>query len=140
MRVVRCPEAEWGMSYSLKAGLRDIRAYGTDGVMIVLADQPFISTATLNRLVEAFASDPEADYAACERDGEPMPPALLGPKMYEAIEQLAGDVGAGKLLRSGAFNGKLIAVGRKEELMDIDDPFQLEQARRLWNARTERRG
>jgi len=128
------------MSYSLKAGLRNIRDYGTDGVMILLADQPFISVVTLERLVETFASEPETDYAACEYDGEPMPPAMLAPNLYEAIEQLTGDVGAGKLLRSGAFNGKLIAPGSKEELMDIDDPFQLEQARRLWNARSERKG
>ncbi len=138
--MVRCPEAEWGMSYSLKAGLRDIRSYASDGVVVVLADQPFIAVATLDRLVEAFASDPAADYAACHCEGVPMPPVLLGPRMYGAIEQLTGDAGAGKLLRFGGWSGKSVEVGRKDELMDIDDPFQLEQARRMWRTRTEGRG
>ncbi|MFC5532400.1 nucleotidyltransferase family protein [Cohnella yongneupensis] len=133
-RVVRCFDAELGMSRSLKAGLRDAREGHSDGVMIVLADQPFVTTELLDRVADAYASNEQLDYVACEIGGEAMPPVMLGPAMYDAIDRLEGDAGARRLLLSGEYRGRRLVIESPEALMDIDDPGQLEQASKLWSA------
>lgn len=129
--IVRCEDAGNGMSYSLKAGVREARARSPEGVLIALADQPFVTTELLGRLVAAFEAE-RLDYVACAGGLDASPPALLGPAMFADIERLEGDAGARKLLISGRYRGRRITVDRPHELLDVDDQVQLRQAEQLW--------
>ena len=51
--VVENPEYAQGMSTSLRAGVR--AAEGCDGALVLLGDQPFVTSGLLDRLIEMFA-------------------------------------------------------------------------------------
>lgn len=134
--VVRCRTAEAGMSHSLRSGMREARGASPDGVVIALADMPFVTTRLYERLLDAFASDAAPIYAAsaAEPEAEPMPPALVGPALYDELDRLTGDAGARKLLHATSARGARVLAEAKEELIDVDDPDRLAEARELWVA------
>jgi molybdenum cofactor cytidylyltransferase len=131
LRIVPCEDAALGMSYSLKEGLRAALLESPQAIVIVLADQPFITTELLDNLVAAYRDRPDLDFVAC--DGAPiaMPPALFAPSMFDALSGLEGDMGARKLLASPTYLGALVPVTSNVVFTDIDTPIDLKDARRL---------
>ncbi len=140
IRIVPCAQASLGMSYSLREGLREALALQPDAIMIVLADQPFISSELLGSLVAAYKAEPELDFVACAGLPIAMPPALFAPSMYSALSGLEGDAGARKLLASPAYRGVLVEVASEKMFTDIDTPFDLKEARRHWLESKEKGG
>lgn len=146
--VVVCPEAGLGMSYSLRAGLRSLEAGGPpDAVLIALADQPFVDLEWLNGLLKLYEDNPELDYVASGGEGTIMPPVVMSWWVCQAVmEGLSGDRGAGSLLASGLFCGKVLhaealaegglhlpgKVSSSLTLFDVDTPEDLALARELW--------
>jgi molybdenum cofactor cytidylyltransferase len=132
LRIVSCPRAADGMSYSLREGLRDALSQKPDAILIVLADQPFISSDLLDRLVAAYVSEPDLDFVACAGEAIGKPPALFAYSMFLGLSRLEGDMGARKLLASPDYRGKLVQVASDLVFADIDTPFDLKEARCHW--------
>jgi molybdenum cofactor cytidylyltransferase len=134
LRVVPCEDAVLGMSYTLREGLKAALSESPQAIMIVLADQPFITADILNNLASVYRDRPELDYVACSSGptAAAMPPALFASSMYDALSRLEGDMGARKLLASPAYRGVLVKVPSENVFMDIDTPFELKNARKLW--------
>lgn len=129
-------DADQGMAYSLRYGLAQALkgAAKTDAVLVVLADQPFITSELLGSLAEEFARDRSLDYVACSCNGTPHPPALLSAAMFPAVESLIGDAGARKLLTDAAWRGKLVDVNSAAVFGDVDTPDDLYKLQRLMQA------
>lgn len=53
-RIAVCPDAASGMAHSLRTGIQAAREMGAEGIMVLLADQPFIDGAVLRVLMNAF--------------------------------------------------------------------------------------
>jgi molybdenum cofactor cytidylyltransferase len=133
LRIVRCGDAALGMSYSLREGLRAAQSSESPhAIMIVLADQPFITSELLDNLVSVFRDRPDSDFVACAGALTAMPPVLFAPSMFDALSRLEGDEGARKLLASPAYRGVLVPVNSELVFTDIDTPFELMNARNLW--------
>jgi molybdenum cofactor cytidylyltransferase len=132
LRIARCGDAALGMSYSLREGLRAVQSESPHAIMIVLADQPFITSELLDNLVSVFRDRPESDFVACAGAHTAMPPVLFAPSMFDALSRLEGDEGARKLLVSPAYRGVLIPVNSELVFTDIDTPFELMDARNMW--------
>ena len=90
-----------------------------DGLMYCVGDQPFLSGATIGKLLAAFAKDPSRIYRAGfgGREGNPVlfPKALLKPLCALAPGQTGSTV-----IRANRELVTVLNAGSKLELADID--------------------
>lgn len=97
-RYVQCANADLGQAASLGTGLQTARIYSPDAIMILLADQPFVTVHMLNELICCYDSSPRS-YVAASYRGVKQPPVIIGKEWFDELVELSGDEGARKLLR-----------------------------------------
>lgn len=110
---------EWssGIASSIKTGVDQITSkVPVDGILIMLADQPFVSADYLNKLVEAF--DSKDTIVASSYDHDLGVPALFGAAHFDLLTALEGDRGAGYILNARRDSVKTISASTV--LTDID--------------------
>lgn len=134
-RVVECADAEWGMAHSLRAGIGEAEAMKADGVLVMLADQPFIEQAMLHGLMDAYEQEAGLDFIASGDRGTPKPPVILGRGMWPEAVALEGDVGARALFQLPAFRGRIIEDVQALRFMDIDTVERYEEAKIMFKTR-----
>jgi molybdenum cofactor cytidylyltransferase len=88
--------ADWqeGLASSLRAGVAAMPPEVT-AVLVMLADQPFVSQVHLQRLCTTFHEGYELVFS-CYKATEGAPAVIAG-SLFNAIQTLSGDVGARKL-------------------------------------------
>lgn len=115
--VLRLESAE--LSASLKAGVA--AAGEVDGLFVFLGDMPLIPHGLAARLAAALGQG----YAAVPAfKGQMGHPVLLSVRALSDIEGLAGDAGAGRLLRARN-DVVIVEVDDPSVLFDIDRPEDL---------------
>jgi molybdenum cofactor cytidylyltransferase len=87
-----------GMSTSLKSGIGALCS-DVERAVIILGDQPDISAAMIDRLLQAQASS-GLPAAALSFDGLLHPPVVLARELWRDIDALEGDVGLRALVRA----------------------------------------
>ena len=85
-----------GMSTSIVAGLSLI-SDNTQGVMLALADQPFIDSHTINNLIEAFGVH-NKNIAIPVYQGKRGHPVTFAIKYKEELLRLKGDIGGREII------------------------------------------
>lgn len=124
--VVLCTDSKNGLSYSLKFGLNAAQTMNPDGVIVLLADQPFIHKNMLNQLIDIFAEE-KVDYVASSFREIIRPPILIGKRFFPLIKQLRGDGGAKTLLAEHPhLRGMIIHYEDEMLFYDIDTPEDYE--------------
>ncbi|RJG17831.1 NTP transferase domain-containing protein [Paenibacillus thiaminolyticus] len=102
-RCVVCPNATEGMSQSIRAGIREALALHAKAAMIMLADQPFITSDMLNSIIDVFyrcrKAQPYIRYAASTFRNITGPPVLFSHDAFPDLLQLEGDTGAKQMLK-----------------------------------------
>ena len=68
-------------------------------VMILLADQPLITTEMINELLLCFQTNSNIGFVACSYDGLARPPVIFARRMLPDLLQLQGDQGARHVIR-----------------------------------------
>ncbi|WP_185982746.1 NTP transferase domain-containing protein [Aureimonas mangrovi] len=124
VEVIDNPDYAEGLSTSLVAGFR---ASEGDGVLVMLADQPALTPAHLDAMIEAFAPAGEGSIVLATDDGRRRNPVLLSRSFAESVETLTGDVGARGIV---AANGELVReveIGAAASL-DVDTPEAMARA------------
>lgn len=111
------------------SGMGSTIAYGmdnlppdTDAVLLLLCDQPFVSTDLLNDLVSKWQQHPAHIVASAYSDSYG-PPAVFGKDFFAGLAALKGQQGAKKLMQQ--HTEKLLLVDFPEGLLDIDTPADL---------------
>ncbi|MDX1478499.1 MAG: nucleotidyltransferase family protein [Saprospiraceae bacterium] len=114
------PQWYEGMAGSIRTGLGWIRQHApeTEGILVALADQPFITGADFRRIREAY--DGTCIVAASYPDG-PGVPAIFPQPTWADLESLAGDVGARAVIRQN----DAVTTVFVSDLRDIDHPGQI---------------
>jgi molybdenum cofactor cytidylyltransferase len=112
---------ELGMSSSIRAGLA--RMPGTaDAVLILLVDQPSVTTDDLRRLVGAWRRQP--DYIAAAQYGTTTgAPAIFPHWCFRELTELRGDRGAGAFIQRHA--DRVVRVPMASAGHDVDTPEDL---------------
>lgn len=115
-----------GMSASIRVGLEALLAVNQnlDAVVIALCDQPFVSSQTLNQLVEAYRFTGKLIIAS-EYSGTFGVPALFSRTWFSEIMALKSNEGAKQIIRKHI--NKVFSVPFSEGAIDIDTPNDYEQ-------------
>jgi molybdenum cofactor cytidylyltransferase len=105
-------------SESLKAGLKKAEECRAEGVLVLLADQPFVTRKMINQLIEEFR---ETTFVSFAKNGKGMPPALFSQILFKNLMNLEGDQGARTILRGKAKElGRFIEIKDEMKFLDID--------------------
>ncbi|UDL91060.1 molybdopterin-binding/glycosyltransferase family 2 protein [Mesorhizobium sp. PAMC28654] len=120
------PDFAEGLSTSLKAGIARV---GGDvaGAMIVLGDMPGVSSADLDRLIDAFRKAGGNSVVRASHDGRRGNPVLLPRSLFPAIAHLEGDTGARHLVEAGGLDVIDVEIGEGASV-DVDTREALEDA------------
>lgn len=86
-----------GMSTSLKSGLRAVRPE-VDAVIVLLADQPFISSEIIDGLIEQYQQT-KAKVVRPRYGGQPGNPVLWDQSLFGELMEQTGDQGGRALLQ-----------------------------------------
>ncbi|WP_332811079.1 molybdopterin-binding/glycosyltransferase family 2 protein [Sphingomonas sp.] len=113
------PDFATGMASSLIAGFASNAAARADGMLVMLADMPAVTTADLSALIDAFrAARGQAIVRAVAR-GVPGNPVILPSVLRSEVMRLEGDVGARHLIESAGVPVIDVEIGDNARL-DVD--------------------
>ena len=97
-------------------------SHAADALLLVFADQPLVTAAHLNALVDGW-SGADNEIIATAYAGTMGPPVLFPRGAFEALGTLSGDKGAKSVLQDPAFDLKTIKF--EDAAIDIDTPADL---------------
>ena len=115
-----------GMSTSIVAGLSLI-SDKTQGVILALADQPFIDSHTINHLIEAFGAHNKS-IAIPVYQSKRGHPVIFAIKYKEELLRLKGDIGGREIISQHPDDILEVTVNCEGICVDIDtvDNYYLE--------------
>jgi molybdenum cofactor cytidylyltransferase len=126
IQIVENQQWQEGMSSSIQVGIEALLAVNQhlDAVAIALCDQPFVSSQTLNQLLEAyyFTGKP---IIASEYSVTFGVPALFSGTLFSELMALKSTEGAKKLINKHIH--EVFSVPFPEGAIDIDTPNDYEQ-------------
>lgn len=113
------PQEDCGQAESLRLGILQAEKVKADGVIIVLADQPFITKEALEQLIYHFERNRETPFIAFDR---PIiaPPLLISKSLFAEIKLLKGDTGARNIILKYRSEGLILNEFNQEIFFDVD--------------------
>lgn len=124
--IVANPFWESGLAGSIRIGVERAEAAGADAVLILLADQPRLTSKVIQEFLDRAVARPDQVIAA--RYGDVVgPPIFFGSGWFPRLKALEGDEGARKLIREQQ-DGGIEIVDWPEGAIDIDLPEDLPRA------------
>jgi len=122
--LIENPDYAEGLSTSLARGL-SVLPNAVDGVVVCLGDMPDVTTAHIERLIEAFAPDEGRDICVPIFNGKRGNPVLWARRYIDEMAHVAGDVGARHLIGEYADAVSEVAMPDGGVLLDLDTPEAL---------------
>ena len=110
-----------GISSSLRMAVKNLDR-ATKALLVVLCDQPLVTSALLNRMLETREKSGKP-IVACEYGNSLGVPALFDRKFFAEIESLKGDLGAKQIILK--HRREVACVPFPEGSIDIDTPRDL---------------
>ena len=114
-----------GLASSLRAGIAALPP-DADGAIVLLADMPAVTSALIDRLIDAFSARPGALAATPVAAGRRGNPVLLSAALFASVAKLEGDEGARRLL--AALPAERLIEAPIDDLgatLDVDTPDAL---------------
>ncbi|WP_020061250.1 NTP transferase domain-containing protein [Bacillus sp. 123MFChir2] len=94
VHILSCADSSQGQSHSLRCGLKKAMHMKADGIVVLLADQPFIKIEIINELIDCYKQHKTVYYVAAKHRGIVRPPVLFAKKTFPILQTLEGDQGA----------------------------------------------
>jgi len=123
--VVNSDHAE-GAGTSVRTGIRQVAA-GTDAIVVVLADMPFVTADMIATLVQRYR-DTRSPLVASHYGDVQAPPTLYDRALFEELLQIPGERCAKQVVRRHEQEAVVVAWP-ESALRDIDVPADYEGAR-----------
>ena len=120
VNTIEMTECGEGQSHSLKTGINQAYSLHSDAVVILLADQPFITTDMINQLIEVYKKNPTTSFVASSFQYIVQPPILIADHLFSKILDLKGDQGAKQVLKEQMEQGILVPFYDEQLFIDID--------------------
>ncbi|MDE1993754.1 MAG: NTP transferase domain-containing protein [Rhizobiaceae bacterium] len=121
LTIIENPDYASGMASSLRAGFTGLQASGAQGILVMLADMPGISSDDLNHLIQAFSETGGSAIIRAVSQGKRGNPVILPRALNDAISRLEGDVGARHLIETSGLQVIDVEIGDAAHL-DVDTP------------------
>ncbi|NOX34202.1 MAG: nucleotidyltransferase family protein [Deltaproteobacteria bacterium] len=117
-KIVRNKEYKKGQSTSLIAGLENVSPL-CSAAMFILADQPFVTAAIINKLIDALKT-PEDRIAVPYCSGRRGNPVIIGNTFFGRIKSLSADTGARVLFDEFKEAVLKVTIQDNAILIDVD--------------------
>jgi molybdenum cofactor cytidylyltransferase len=124
VEMVHNPNYEEGMGTSVRTGVSAV-GDDVDGVLVTLADMPWVSSAVIDRLLDAFSPDGDLSIYIPMFGRKRGNPVLWGSRHFPELRQLSGDVGGKSLFHRHAEAICYVDVESAAVNIDIDTPKAL---------------
>lgn len=112
------PQYKKGQSHSLQAGLATVKD-DFAAVLFLLGDQPLLTSATINLLLEKFWST-EKDICVPTYRDKRKNPAVFGRRFYRRLMEISGDRGARQLIDANPDQVRKVEMNDPLCFFDID--------------------
>jgi molybdenum cofactor cytidylyltransferase len=132
VRVVVNDGFQAGMGSSLQRGLAELSSQA-GATLVVLADQPLVKPATLNRLISDYLEHKSQILIPLYR-GFRGNPVLLDRSVFPEIAALHGDTGGRAIFGDHLDNIRKIEVNDAGVLLDADRPQDLHLLRKIYES------
>lgn len=119
--IVHNVDYDRGMASSIIAGFEAATAVGSDGVLIMLADMPGLTTSDLAALMTAFRDASGEAIVRAVSDGKRGNPVILPRRLQSAVLGLSGDGGARAIVETCGLPIIDIEIG-DAAYVDVDTP------------------
>ncbi|MEO7983969.1 MAG: nucleotidyltransferase family protein [Bacteroidota bacterium] len=118
-----------GMASSVRCGINSLKQTnaGMDAVILMMCDQPFVTTGLLNDLM-TLHQESGKPIVTCSFEKTSGPPALFHKSIFPELLQLTGDKGARKIVE--AHEAELVTIPFPEGNIDIDTAADYEALQR----------
>ena len=115
------PDPERGVGTSVSIGTQTalLLEPDLDGILYGVSDQPYLESASVVALIEAFSQNPERIVSLSYR-GTRGNPAVFPRSLFSELTQLREDIGGGAVLRRYPEMLLLVEAGSARELEDVD--------------------
>jgi molybdenum cofactor cytidylyltransferase len=115
------PDYASGMASSLATGFSVEHARDADGILVMLADMPGVSSDDLDKLMAAFRHSGGQSIIRAVSRGKRGNPVILPKSLFDAVLRLEGDVGARHIIETSGVPVVDIDIGDAAHL-DVDTP------------------
>lgn len=126
VKVASNPSYEQGMGTSLRSGLAAVDP-GAAAALIVLADQPWVNSETLNRLIACY-QERKPQIIIPMYKGFRGNPVLLDSSVFAEVQALNGEVGCRAIFGNHTEGIVKLAVDNPGILLDIDSRDDFEKS------------
>ncbi len=126
LHVVSNQHPELGMSSSLRLGMSAVDPRSL-GVMVILADQPWLTHKVIDELVAGFMRDTRKIVAPAIR-GRRTTPVVFPAELFDDLKAQRGDVGGRNVVIQNLDKVVEIEMGSYYDDTDIDTPEDLKHA------------
>ncbi|MGZ3663261.1 MAG: nucleotidyltransferase family protein [Ktedonobacterales bacterium] len=119
-----------GMATSLRAG---IAALSSDvaGALVILADQPLVTSTMVNLILAAAIREPQAIHAA-SYNGKRGNPVYFPRRLFGELLKVSGDEGGRSVIARHSGVVRLVALPCKDAALDVDTPGEYERLVAGW--------
>jgi molybdenum cofactor cytidylyltransferase len=118
------PNYSVGLSTSLKSGINAV-SKNMGGAVVLLGDMPWVTTKTINTLIERFQNEEGKNICRPVYKGLKGNPVLWPRDFFSKIIQIKGDIGAKKIIEKYPKRVSLVEVKDPGILVDINKPGDL---------------
>ncbi len=115
------PDYASGMASSLATGFSVEPARDADGILVMLADMPGVSSDDLDGLIAAFRRARGQSIVRAVSRGKRGNPVILPKSLFDVVMRLEGDVGARHIIETSGVPVVDIDIGDAAHL-DVDTP------------------
>lgn len=124
------PDFREGIAASVRAAAGAVQ--GDEALIICLGDMPYVSTATIDAVIDAYRATPHDEEVAAfqpQFDGRAGNPVLWAPRAVGLLKELKGDEGARSIFKRLGDAVRPVPVQDDGIFLDIDTPDMLAQVR-----------
>lgn len=154
IQVVENADYLHGMSTSLRTGIRTLLSYHTNtgnitpvnaspvrpiAALVVLGDQPLISSELLDRLIATYMTG-EKKIVAPRYEGRRGNPVLFDASFFPELMEVSGDEGGRSVIQRHSQNVSTIEVDDIKASYDVDTWDTYQQVAREWEQGQQEKG
>lgn len=136
------PDYQRGMSTSLRLGITYLSTQKMptriEGALILLGDQPFISTEIIDTLITAKQASPKRIMASCYH-GKRGNPVLLAHSLFDELAAVIGDEGGRSVIARHPDEIETVELGDAMANHDVDTREAYQQALNIWQIQHEKK-